>query len=628
MSADREQNVQRPPVPAPHSLAEIIDSLLQFQGSRQEFLARLMNLQANLAGAAGGVILRVLGEARPDVIGVHPPMAAGDKPPSWLEQAVQLVTAANAMPGTRVAALHDKAAMYGQPAEKHLVAIRIGSPAGGIVAAVYLVETRDVRMLAMSKDRLELTASLLTVYEMRQSFASHESDLLRLRAATETLSGVNRQDRFAGAAMAFCNEVAARWQCDRVSLGFLRRRYVRVRAMSHTENFHKKTQLVQDIEAAMEECLDQDLEVAFPGTAEQPVVSRSAEQFVHKHGPLRLLCMPFRKDGHATAVVTLERSPDRPFTLPEVEALRLACDLCTPRLMGLYEHDRWFGERMVNRVRKGLSEVVGPKHTWVKIAVLAAAISLGVIFLAKGDYEAEAPFVLEAIHRQVIPAPFDGFLASAPLEPGYSVDANVTVLATLDSDMLYTQLAGAAAEEAGYRKQADTARRDSKPADEQIAMAQADRAAAKARLLREQIQKSTITSPISGIVLTGELNRRIGKPVKTGDVLFEVAPLAALRADVLVSEDQITDVRVGLTGELATASNPDQRFAFVVERISPVAEVVKQQNVFKVQVRLTEVKDWMRPGMEGVAKVKIDRRSYAWLWTRRLVNWVRMKLWI
>jgi hypothetical protein len=32
--------------------------------------------------------------------------------------------------------------------------------------------------------------------------------------------------------------------------------------------------------------------------------------------------------------------------------------------------------------------------------------------------------------------------------------------------------------------------------------------------------------------------------------------------------------------------------------------------------------------MEGVAKIRIGRRTYAYLWTRKLVNWVRMKLWI
>ena len=58
-----------------------------------------------------------------------------------------------------------------------------------------------------------------------------------------------------------------------------------------------------------------------------------------------------------------------------------------------------------------------------------------------------------------------------------------------------------------------------------------------------------------------------------------------------------------------------------------MAEVVEQQNVFKVRVRLKDKPEWMRPGMEGVAKIDVDRRLYASIWTRKLVNWIRMKLW-
>ena len=44
-------------------------------------------------------------------------------------------------------------------------------------------------------------------------------------------------------------------------------------------------------------------------------------------------------------------------------------------------------------------------------------------------------------------------------------------------------------------------------------------------------------------------------------------------------------------------------------------------------MRLLEIDPDMRLGMEGLAKIDIDRRPYGWIWTRRLVNWVRMKLW-
>jgi hypothetical protein len=85
---------------------------------------------------------------------------------------------------------------------------------------------------------------------------------------------------------------------------------------------------------------------------------------------------------------------------------------------------------------------------------------------------------------------------------------------------------------------------------------------------------------------------------------------------------------VGQEGGLATASYPDRRLAFRVERINPVAEVASGRNVFKVRVRLASPPGWMRPGMEGVAKIDVGPRRYAWIWTRRLVNWIRMKLWL
>jgi hypothetical protein len=81
---------------------------------------------------------------------------------------------------------------------------------------------------------------------------------------------------------------------------------------------------------------------------------------------------------------------------------------------------------------------------------------------------------------------------------------------------------------------------------------------------------------------------------------------------------------------LAAIGRPGEHVAFRVARITPLAEVIDQRNVFKVRVELMEQdpSKVMYPGAEGVAKVDIDRRRYAWIWTRRLVNWVRMKFWI
>jgi multidrug resistance efflux pump len=235
--------------------------------------------------------------------------------------------------------------------------------------------------------------------------------------------------------------------------------------------------------------------------------------------------------------------------------------------------------------------------------------------------------VLEATVQQVIPAPFDGYIETVNVEVSDSVEADTTILGSLDTAELNLNLATARAEKAGYLKKANAYMDDGDIAQSQVARAEADQVDAQIKLLEYQINQADLVSPISGVVVKGDLKREIGAPVKVGDVLFEVCPLESLRAQLLVSEDQIYDIKVGQEGYLATASYPGQRIKFTVERISPIAEVVNQRNVFKVRVALHETYDWMRPGMEGVAKVSIGERKYAWIWSRKIVNWVRMKLW-
>jgi multidrug resistance efflux pump len=177
-------------------------------------------------------------------------------------------------------------------------------------------------------------------------------------------------------------------------------------------------------------------------------------------------------------------------------------------------------------------------------------------------------------------------------------------------------------------QQAKAYRSERKEADALIADEKAREVAAEIDYINYQISQSSLISPMSGIVIKGDLKRQIGAPVKVGDMMFEVCPLDALRAQLLVPEDQIVDIEVGQEGELALVSDPGRKIKFVVEKINPIAEVESQRNIFKVQVQLGQTYSSMRPGMEGVAKISIGQRKYAWIWSRKVVNWIRMKLWL
>jgi len=318
--------------------------------------------------------------------------------------------------------------------------------------------------------------------------------------------------------------------------------------------------------------------------------------------------------------------------------LRLPAVLGTARLHELSESDRWFGAKAAAAVRKGCAHALGAKHTWAKVAVLLGFLAIVFLVFGQGNFRASGTFVLEAQQSRLVPAPFDGYIEAVYVQPGSKVIAGQTVLGKLETVRLESELGRKYADLAGARKQADQALNEGKIVESQIADAEAQKAEVEIRELKREIAEASIISPISGTVVSPDLTRQIRGHMSIGDPMFEVAPIESLRAELWIQEDEIADVVIAYTraqeegkelaGELATESKPGQHVGFVVERINPVAEVEKQDNVFKVRVRLAEVRGGMLPGAKGVAKIDLGKRSYAFIWTRKLVNWVRMKLWL
>lgn len=491
-------------------------------------------------------------------------------------------------------------------------------------------------------------------------------ELERLKAALETLSAFNAPAHFLSAAMALCNEIAARWKCERVGVGFLKGRYVRLKALSHTEKITRNMQLVQDIEAAMEECLDQDVEILIPPPKEASFVYRASDTLASRHGPNAVVSFPLRRErkhikernderfGNVVAVLTVERKVDKPFTLAEIETLRLTADLFTARLYDLYENDRWLGAKALRSTRRALAWAVGAKHTWAKVAAIAVSGFLAFAFLVDGMYNVKAPTTIQAIETQTVSVPFDGYLMTVNVEPGDMVITQKTaaaldalnagaplapviggkrpptVLATMDTSELLVKRAALVMEVLKYKKTADLLRADEKKQGEmEAAELDAKRAQAEADYITWQIEHATIVTPIDGVVFQGDWRNRLHSPLRSADPLFEIGQ-AHLRAEVNVPEDQIMEVRVDQPGVFKATAYPSRPLNFKVERITPVASVDKTSNVYKVRVLFEPGQDtqWLRPGVEGMAEINVEKRRYAWIWTHKAIEWVRMKLWI
>lgn len=534
----------------------------------------------------------------------------------------------------------------GKPARAQVVLCPLrGSGAGELRGVLCLYIDRADQAAGFTGQRhLERAAQVMARYELMQALRKREDDLRALVQSMQALDAVNREPRFRPASIALCNQVAEVWKASRVSVGFLAGQYVKVRAMSHTEDISRKMQLVQDLESALEECVDQDSEVLTPQPETATTINRQGRLYVDRHGPAKLCLLPLRLDKEVVGAMAVEWPIEHEITPGEVESLRLAANLFTARLHQFHLDDRWLGARLATSLRKSGAFLVGPKHTWAKLTAIACLAFILFAMLVKGNDTVDSSFTVQTTERQIVAAPYAGTLLR--VGEGVEVDALIdgldtglatgaTVLAVLDASELRVERAGIDAELADYRAQADKARGEGDLGAVEVALANVRRLEAQAQLLDYRIDRSVLTSPMSGVILEGDLKQRINGTLEKGEVLFEIAPLDALRAELLVPASRIGDLRSRLShpddpsrGELASASHPGDFVKFTVERIEPEAEVVDGQNIFRVRVSLDRVTDWLRPGVEGEARVHVSRRSYAYLWTRDAVNWVRMKLWL
>jgi len=640
------------------STAGMAERLVRFDGPPELFLFELLAAQCRLGQASAGSVVR-LGQAKPapaspdetaeeesapptpptlpgdqaaaEIMAVFPPLPATGSPPSWLAHAIELAMSPSPSADVRQTQVHRlqaSSAAAGRPAVHHLIVVPVHTNGGFSGIATFLLDTDDAQVVEARRQRIELSVSLLSLYEMRQLLQQRDADLRGLSTATRVLSASNDHPRFRAAAMSLCNEIATRWRADRVSLGLLSGRYVKLRAMSQTEHLSRKMALVGAIESAMEEALDQDVEVLHPVPPETTLVNRAAQALSTQHGPSAVCSFPMRRGGEAIGVITIERPIDLPMTTEEVAFLRMAVELCTPRMAELAETDRWWGARLADATRRGFAGFLGPRHTWAKVGAIALLAGVLALIFVPGTIRVEAPFKFQAVTQRSIPAPFEGYLESVEAEPNDIVEAG-TILATLNTAELRAELSRLDAEKLGHSKEAMMAAREGNQVERQIAEARMARVDAERDWVTWQIDHAAIRAPIAGTVVVGDLKQQLGSPVDKGDVLFEVAPLSELRAELWVPDDKIGDVPPeGARGQLAAAAEPGVKLSFEVEQINPIAEVIDGSNVFRVRVKLLERQPWARPGIEGVAKIDAATAPIGWVWTRDAINWVRIKLWL
>jgi Barrel-sandwich domain of CusB or HlyD membrane-fusion/GAF domain len=499
------------------------------------------------------------------------------------------------------------------------------------VAAVALASGSSAALAPESvAEQLRWGAGWLEALPWARRSEDASTDVARAASSLDFLAAIGEQPRLQGMAIAAANDLAARLRCDRVAVGLIRRNgSIRLRAISHSASFKGQGRLVDAIENAMEEALDQRSSVACPPvpSTERAVTMahRALTEIIRVQGTSLISVVMADSKGKLVGAITFERRNE----LFDKEALQLAeaiAALLGP-IVGLQlRANRLLAGRIIDRADDGFISLFGPRRPGLKLGVIGVIGLALFLALAKGEHRVTAKSVLEGEVQRAAVAPFDGFIRSAPVRAGDTVRAGDVLAALEDRDLILDRLKWRAERDKLVQKQREVRAKHDRTnlviLDSQIRQAESQLALAEEKLLRARI-----LAPFDGIVVSGDLSQMLGSPVERGKLLFEIAPLNSYRLISHVDERDVRYVAMGQSGTVAFAGVPWTPLRMILSKITPVTVAEEGRNSFRIEARLTEPSANLRPGMEGVAKIETGQRSMVWIWTRAVVEWLRLVAW-
>lgn len=490
-------------------------------------------------------------------------------------------------------------------------------------AAALEIEGRSEGAVRDLVQRLGWGIGWLEALARRKTFTSKA----RLVTVLEIIATALQHERFQAAATAVATELATTFGCERVSLGFMKGRHIQVRALSHSSAFGKKTNLVRAIEGAMDEAADQLATVVFPSRKDGPFqVTRAHAELLQQHGIGAVCSIPLTAGERVLGALVLELPAGAEFDARTVELCEHAALLVGPVLDVKRKEDRWLAEKALDSMRMHWSHLVGPRHVALKLWALIGALALAFFSIVDGDYMITADASLEGKVQRAVTAAMQGYIVEARARAGDIVREG-DVLAAMDTRDLRLERQKVLSQGAQQESERRQAIAEGNRARAAILEAQGGQVRAQLTLIDEQISRAQLVAPFDAVVVKGDLSQSLGAAVERGNVLFELAPLDTYRVIMKVDERDITDVAVGKPGRLALASMPNDEFELTVEKITPVSVVDQGRNFFRVEARAKGAIDKLRPGMEGVGKIQVERRRLVWIWTHKLVHWMRMWVW-
>lgn len=508
-----------------------------------------------------------------------------------------------------------------------LLAVPLHDTQGEISGAVALV-TRLPR--ASARARAAYLESLVTV-------GAYAADFVRRTPApsaeTSAARAMNRAASFESVeelCMYLTNTLRHRLGCQHVALGVVRGPRVRLVSVSGLDHVPRESPGIQAIVSAMDECLDQGTRLVVPPTPDEPLIAlgNRLHQQWHRavHGD-QVASLPLQAGGQVVAVLSLRRRPEEPFLAKELDEVEQSAAPYASALCMLRKAERNLVQHAFDAAKGWLSSLLQPRRVVRRWGVLACAAFLAWFVFGTYPYGITVYGTVRPAVRRHVSMPFDGKLLRTLCKPGDTARAGVT-LAELDDAELQLQQRELEAQRAVAEAERLAALGRNDPVAAQMATVNIELYSAKLARLAERLAQTRLSSPVDGIVISGELEPQLGAVVPRGTPLFEIAATGTWRVELELPEWSSPHVHENLPGELRLEAHPETAIPFLIERVLPRTAPRDGRNVLVAEATVHAADPAIRPGLAGYARVEVGPRPVWWVALHRVIDYFRVHLWL
>lgn len=560
----------------------------------------------------------------------------GSTDPGFWRAALQgFLTDSLAEPRARARLLRDKAAAL----DVAFLTAPFRDPHGQAIGAIALVvmpvnRTQIDAQLAKLDACSELISYLFGTIghtASTESGASSEtvaSSSSRFRAIAQTSTYASHMEL----AFTITNDLCNKLGCEQVALGLVNGRRIEVLSISGMDSVHRRSPGVVTLRAAMEECLDFDIPIVHPTGSSWSSETIGTGYRLHKqwHTSVNgdsVASIPLHDGDAPVAVLSLRQRADNPFAAETIEKVKASVEPYAAALVVAKRASRGLPRHAVDTVRGGWHVVTGRGRLGTKIATAFGVVASITFLFGSMSYELTVPCTVTPKQVRHLAAPFDAVINRSFVVQGDRVVSG-QMLCGLDHRELDQQRTELQAKKAVAAHERDRALADDQPVEAQLAEARLTLIAAQLAIIDRRIEQAAIRAPFDGVVVTGDLRKSIGSVVARGDPLFTIAPLTEWTIELAVPDRVSHDLTSGVSGMFVSYARPDLTRRLTINRVRPAAEVRDGVNVFVAEADIPITDDWMRPGMEGMAKIRFGQRKIWWVTFRRIIDYLHVNFWL